>query len=338
MVEGRYFPPGSPNCVTARARISGGMLIVENEAGAVLAEAPVKSVTVSHRLGNVARRFRLPGGALFETHDNDAVDELLGARTALLHRLEHSLQWVFVAFLVAGAALYLFVQYGIPATAAWLARETPDSVLAAVSGQTLDTLDRLALQPTQLGAAQRERAEKLFATMAALGRKGPHGYRLIFRDAPTLGPNAFALPDGTIVMTDQLWPYVTDGDGLEGVFGHEIAHVDRRHGMQRVYQAAIVPAALAMVTGDVSQVTHLGAILPGVLIQSSYSRGFEQQADDDAAADLNRIGKDPGALARLLQRLNAKFCGGKDCGPSWLGSHPLTRDRVARLLRERTHK
>lgn len=338
MVEGRYFPPGSPKFVPARAHVAGDVLVIESESGERLAEAPIKRVSISHRLGNVARRFRLPDGAMFETHDNDAADDLLDGRHSWIHRLEHSLQWVITAFAVAGLALYLFVEYGIPAAAAWLAQETPGAVLHTVSEQTLDTLDRVALRPTTLSDADRQKAQKLFAAMAAMGHKGPHGYHLIFRDAPALGPNAFALPDGTVVMTDQLWPLVRRDDGIEGVFAHEIAHVDRRHGMQRVYQAAIVPAALAMVTGDISQVTHFGAILPGILIQSSYSRSFEQQADDDAAADLVRAGKDPGALAHLLQRLNAKFCGGKDCGPSWLGSHPLTRDRVARLLSERPHK
>lgn len=338
MVEGRYFAPGSPKFVNARAHIAGGILIIESESGEVLAQAPMKRVPVSHRLANVARRFHLPDGALFETLDNDAADGMLSGRNSLIHRLEQSLKWVFAAFAVAGLALYLFVEYGIPSSAAWLARETPPSVLATVSEQTLDTLDRVALKPTRLSQADRQKAERLFAVMAALGHKGPHGYRLVFRNAPALGPNAFALPDGTVVMTDQLWPFVRRDDGIEGVFGHEISHVDRRHGMQQVYQAAIVPAALAMVTGDISQVTHAGAILPGILIESSYSRSFEQQADDDAAADLVRIGKDPGALAHLLQRLDAKFCGGKDCGPSWLGSHPLTSARAARLLSERPHK
>ena len=45
------------------------------------------------------------------------------------------------------------------------------------------------------------------------------------------------------------------------------------------------------------------AILPGVLLQSAYSRTFEQQADDDAAALLRRHGEDPGQLADLLERM-----------------------------------
>ena len=59
---------------------------------------------------------------------------------------------------------------------------------------------------------------------------------------------------------------------IEGVFAHEMAHVYHAHGLQRVYQASLVPAAIAFITGDASQVGHFATILPGVLLQSAYSR------------------------------------------------------------------
>jgi len=71
-------------------------------------------------------------------------------------------------------------------------------------------------------------------------------------------------------------------------------------------------------------------------VEAGYSRGFEQQADDDAAATLNANGEDPAALAHLLQRMDETVCGKKStCPPSWLGSHPATADRAQRLLSER---
>jgi predicted Zn-dependent protease len=115
------------------------------------------------------------------------------------------------------------------------------------------------------------------------------------------------------------------------VFAHELSHVDRAHGLQRIYQAALVPAAIAFVTGDASQLGHFASILPGILLQSAYSREFEQQADDDAAITLHRMGKNPAALADLLERMERKVCGPKECGPNWLGSHPATALRAARL-------
>ena len=41
--------------------------------------------------------------------------------------------------------------------------------------------------------------------------------------------------------------------------------------------------------------------------------------------------KNPAALADLLERMERKVCGPKQCGPNWLGSHPATALRAARL-------
>jgi Zn-dependent protease with chaperone function len=200
--------------------------------------------------------------------------------------------------------------------------------------QTLDLLEGRVLKPTRLSKAQQNTTQALFGAVTARAPRGSTGYRLLLRDAPVIGPNAFALPDGTIVMTDQLVRLSRNGEELQGVFAHEAAHADRAHGLQSVYQASLVPAAIAFITGDVSQVGQIATILPGVLLQSAYSRSFEQQADDDAKALMRRMGKDPTQLGALLQRIEARLCGKKGCGASWLGSHPDTAARVMRL-RER---
>jgi predicted Zn-dependent protease len=43
------------------------------------------------------------------------------------------------------------------------------------------------------------------------------------------------------------------------------------------------------------------------------------------------MGKNPAALADLLERLERKVCGPKECSPNWLGSHPATALRAQRL-------
>lgn len=342
MVAGRYFPHGSARFFLAYARLTDARILrIENESGSVLAEVPLRRVRISHRLGNVVRRFELPDGAHFEADDNDAVDAMLaGIRhgTVWIDRLERSYRWVLAALLLAAGAVVLFLEYGIPALAQTLAAETPANVMHLISRETMRTLESFALKPSRLSRNDRAKASALFAKIASAGPRGAGGYRLEFRSAPALGPNAFALPDGTIVMTDQLWPEVHADGEIEGVFAHEMSHIDRRHGMQSLYQAAIVPAAIALVTGDASQLTQIGTILPGILVQSAYSRRFEQQADDDAAHTLLRAGVDPAGLAHLLERIEGKVCGKKGCGPSWLGNHPLTSERVTRLLSERKNK
>ena len=340
ILSGTYFPRHSSRPVPAAAYLSeNGLLVVISEPGTILASAPSRQVKTSSRLANLRRRLDLPDGSHFETADNDGVDALLlgaGQRRsgAFVHRLESSLHWAAASLLIAiGSAVLMFL-YGFPAVADWLAYRTPQPVLAVVSRETLSTLDRMALRPSRLSSADKHRADALFARIARAGAKGPRGYHLLFREGGSIGPNAFSLPDGTIIMTDELYEFSKSDDELEGVFGHEIAHTDRRHGLQKIYEASLLPAAIALITGDASQIGQIAAVLPTVLIEASYSRKVEQQADDDSAIMMKRIGGNPAALGNLLLRLDRHLCGRSSCSAGWLGSHPDGAERAARLRAE----
>ena len=65
-------------------------------------------------------------------------------------------------------------------------------------------------------------------------------HRIEFRKS-RIGPNAFALPGGSIVITDELVALV-DGDAavVTGVLGHELGHVRHRDGMRMLLQASAV--------------------------------------------------------------------------------------------------
>lgn len=278
------------------------------------------------------RRLEFTDGASFDTLDNDAVDRIL--RGGGLHRLEgswHIALGALICIALAGAA---FILFGIPATADWMARHTAPRFADFMGQQTLATLDRVALEPSRLAEPHKTHYRELLAQLAAQAPRGATGYRLVFRRAPDIGPNAFALPDGAIVVTDEILDLARGDQEIQGVLGHEMAHVDRAHGLQRVYQASLVPAAIAFITGDASQLGHFASLLPGILLQSAYSRGFEQDADDDGARLMRKLGKNPAAMADLLERMDQKICGRGNCGAGWISSHPDTSARAARLRRE----
>ena len=346
-IEGRYFYPNAARFVPARASvIPKRILHVEDENGGVLAEVLGRQVTITARLASLARRFDLPDGARFETDDNNAADKLIWRlrkrrRGKMTDRLERAWPVVMLSLLITLAVGYYVFAQVIPIGAEWLARETLPAVAHTMSEQTLRVLDHTVLTSTKLKAEDQFRATKLFMKVAAHSPGGVSAYRLVMRAGRAdgqgkdlFGPNAFALPDGTIVMTDPLWALVKNDAEIEGVFAHEMSHVDHAHGLQLVYEAALIPAAIAIFTGDVSQVSQMAAILPGIIAQSSYSRGMEQQADDDGARVLRSMGEKPSRMADLLLRVEQKVCGKNGCGKNWLGNHPDTDLRAARLRRE----
>jgi len=337
IVDGFFFARASSRPVPARASLSDdGKLTITDQTGAILGEIAFRKVRISARLGTLRRRLELPGHGHFETDDNDGVDDLAREagrlfRGTLLHRLESSLRLVALSVVVAALSVFLAIRYGFPAAAHWLAFKTPHPVAVALSQQTLSTMDRMVLEPSELKPEARRRALALFARVAAACPQGRAGYRLVFREGGAVGPNAFSLPDGTIVMTDELYRLAHNDDELEGV----IAHADRRHVLQELYEGSLLPAAIALITGDASQFGQIATVLPALLIQQSYSRAFEQQADDDSAATMKRVGANPAALADFLDRAEKELCGTKGgCAAGWLGSHPATAERAARLRAE----
>lgn len=317
----------------ARISADGKSLQVLTQAGDMLTEAPLRYVVVTSRLGALRRKLEFPSGSVFETSDNDAVDAMMKGDTFILHRLEKSWRLVVMSLLLIALGAAGFAVYGVPLSAHWLALRTPQSLSKLVTDQSLAALDHHVLLPTTLPLARQQEIFARFRTVAGWENHGGSGYQLLLRNAPHIGPNAFALPDGRIVMTDQLVAMTGNDVEIDAVFAHEMSHVNHAHGMQRIYQASLVPAAIAFITGDASQVAQFAAVLPGILLQSAYSRGFEQQADDDAATLLRLHDEDPGHLADLLERMERKSCGKTGCGPSWLGSHPATAERAARLRR-----
>jgi len=336
-LSGLYFLRGQARSVPGFAAMSGNRIVVWDENDAPLAEAEMGTVRISSRLANIPRRFRFADGSCFETRDNDAADAFLSGhqnKDGWLHRLERSWRVVLASVVLIGVAGWAAFVFGIPAAAKWAALHTPPDVAEFAGEQTLYTLNSTVLYKTKLTEAEQKRVTRLFAATAKFAQRGPTGYHLVMRNAPALGANAMALPDGTIVMTDALLPLVKNDAELEGVFAHEMAHVDRAHSLQSVYQAAIVPMAIAVVMGDASQIAHVTSVLPGIVVQAAYSRGMEQEADDDAAVTLKKMGSSPVYLAAILERMERKACKGKDCPKDWLGSHPETSARVKRLREE----
>jgi predicted Zn-dependent protease len=154
----------------------------------------------------------------------------------------------------------------------------------------------------------------------------------MFRKGNGLGANAFALPDGTIIFTDEMVALSEHDDELAGVLVHEIGHVVHRHGMRTVIQDSLLGFVLLAITGDVSGSSELFLALPVLLTQLAYSREFEREADDYALDYLRSHGTPTTHFANLIRRIDEKTKG--KCQASdekwldYLSTHPMTEERL----------
>jgi Zn-dependent protease with chaperone function len=331
IANGDWHPAGSSRSVAARlVGRAGEIAALQTGDDKPLAGAGLAWVEISARVGSIPRRVTFPDGSIFETWDNDGMDRYLAAcgrgGAGLVHWLEQFRLRLLVIVLLAfvlGGAVY---RWGVPALVEIAVRTTPPIVPELMSQGTLEALDRTTFSATKLPEARRRAIAEGFARIAAGSPRGAGAYRLDFRDGGVIGPNAFALPDGTLVVTDQLVE-LSGGDTemIVGVLAHEIGHVELDHSLRQFYRAAGMTGLIMLIAGDVGSSVEDVLVQGGGLLALSYSRAAEAEADRRSVELMAKAGYDPAAIARFFTLLEEKL--GDRAATSILSTHPGTPQR-----------
>jgi len=221
---------------------------------------------------------------------------------------------------------------------------SPRSILRAYHAQPLTPYE--APQLLELFSALVERADL------------SHPVQLWY--VPSQVPNAFAVGSGhnaCVAVTDGLLRLMNERE-LTGVLAHEIAHVKHKDttvmgiadtmgriasGIARLGLLVLFLGLPALISGASFARTFLAGCLMLVtpfvvyLLQMALSRSREFNADLGAVS----LTQDPLGLAAALRKLEQLQQGGwlgrvfKNKGfniePSWIRSHPATKDRVSEL-------
>ncbi len=339
MIDGRYFPPGQSRAIPAR--ISGNRLAVVLEAEG---EAPrrLDLVSVTEPLGSVPRKFNFSDGSVFEAASGANVDAFMGSGAsffARLTRLEGHRGFVVVAVFLTIPAVAGFPRWGLPAVAWGASEVTPGVVLEAMDYGATDTVDRVFFSPSALTPQRQQELRAMFDELATISGQVSPPLSLHFRASPVIGPNAFALPGGTVILTDELVEIARHDDEIAGVLAHEIGHVQGRHGLRQIYQALGLAMMITVVVGDASQLIDNVVAQASALQTIAYTRAFEADADARSVAIMVKAGRNPVAFVDLLDRIVSDMAkrgmgdeaSGKKTG--WLSTHPGTQDRRAEVER-----
>ncbi|MEM7377014.1 MAG: M48 family metallopeptidase [Pseudomonadota bacterium] len=303
-----------------------GVVVVDN-----VVVGAASGLSYSSRIGNTRRFVELPDGSSFETEDNDAIDAIerrFCASRPPLHALES--HWRFAASAVLALVVigWLFFAYGLPAISERVAHALPVSAVERLGSGIADAFES-EFDPSALPERKREALQALFSSLTPAD--SAFNYRLRIVKSDRFGSNAFALPDGTIFVTDDLIGLADNFDHVAAVLHHEIAHVELRHGLQNILRASALTTLVYSLTGDASGLGALVLAAPAILLQTQYSRGFETEADLYAVRALHRGRRDPRAMVRMLDRLQ----GDTDLGAlGYISTHPLGDVRLEPLRAE----
>jgi Zn-dependent protease with chaperone function len=262
-------------------------------------------VGVSPRLARARRFIHLPDGTALLCADGPHLDSLPEReRTERPVAWLEQRVWVAVLAVVLTVALAVAARFrGLPWAADAIAQRTSIESERALGRQTLARFDELVFTASELESGEMAPINEAFASLVGEAG-GKRSGELHFR-ASKVGPNAFALPGGDIVLTDELVANCSTAE-VKAVLAHELGHVERRHTLRQLIVASGTAALATAIFGDASSLSVAVTGAPAFLLELEYSRELESEADAFAFALLERQGASPADFADALACITAE--------------------------------
>lgn len=140
--------------------------------------------------------------------------------------------------------------------------------------------------------------------------------------------NAFALPNNHLVVYTGLITDCKEQAALQGVLGHEIAHIENNHVMKKLSKEIGFSVLLSATAGGKG-----GQILKEIfktLSSSAYDRTLEKEADIASVDYMIKSNIDPKPFADFMYKMSLD----KEISKSmyWISSHPESEERAKYIL------
>ena len=341
-INGQYFDGNASNSQSAQLIYSDNnqnniILNIEGTAHTPEKYLDFSDIKIESRLGHTPRNIHLPNNQLFTTIEHDKVDQLNKLNngsifSSIIHTLESHL--ILAVFSLVFTALFIFsvVQYGIPKAAEIIASKLP---YEDIGNHSLTILDETLFEPSILDTE----TQKHFIKVAKpyLDQYQDIGLKLNFRSG--MPANALALPDGNIVFTDAFIELVEDDNEFISILLHEIGHIKNKHVVRRAIQGTTLTILTFFITGDL-EIFDFAVAIPSLLMDLSYSRDFEREADLFSKKQMNSSNIDLIHFVNIMTRLenalqmkdNSNMASEEketeSSIPAFLSTHPLTEERL----------
>lgn len=140
--------------------------------------------------------------------------------------------------------------------------------------------------------------------------------------------NAFALPNKYLVVYTGLITDCKRQEALQGVLGHEIAHITHNHVMKKLSKEIGFSVLLSTISGG-----NGGQVLKEVfktLSSSAYDRSLEKEADISSVKYLIEANIDPKPLADFMYQMAQDKT--LPDGFEWISTHPESEERAQYIM------
>lgn len=251
-------------------------------------------------------------------------DELRSARATRVDR------WISTPLSAALSALAVIVLplvlllWLIPLTVKALVPYIPARLEQALGEEVLRAVTPM-LDTSQLDTEKQRALEAKFEQMVVAA--GLKDVKLHFRRGML---NAFALPGGHVVVTDELLNLLDSDERTLAVLAHELGHVKLRHALRGMVSQTIAVHVVAAAVSHDQLSAKVADTFAGQLMAARYSRDQERESDAFAVDLLKRAQMNHAAFADALEvfatRENQTSSRLKADG--YASSHPPTRERI----------
>ncbi len=335
-IRGRYFDGQSSASHDVILRLHGGGTISVDPT--FFASISFDQVKIASRIGNVPRSIMLANGGRIETDNHDTIDYWLNhlkQRDSFAYTLESKASTALGALAFIVLFTIACIGWGIPSLSKILAHELPTNVSYYIAEGALDSMDQYLFDDSSIDI---DRREDLIARFNALVPENAGGlkYQLLFRHSKVIGANALALPNGTVVITDELIELAEHDEEILAILLHEIGHVVHRHSLRQILDQTGIAVVTSVLLGDIGSGGSLVLGMPNVLLNSSYSRDMEWEADSYAFEQLQSLKISTQHFSNVMERMSSEY--GETNKQTnfdfydYFSTHPPTEDRISRFL------
>jgi predicted Zn-dependent protease len=270
------------------------------------------------------------------SHHSHLPPEVDEAVRSFIRRHKRGLRWGCLATALLALLLTLVVAWGLFRGAGrlkdWVAGKAPaislplgwekplgDAALAQLRGQFRFVTDRKILDPLN----------QLAAPLLAGLTNSSDRFTLFVTESKEV--NALALPGGYIVFHRGFLERARTAEEVQGVLAHEMAHVQKRHGVLQLVQNIGLDLAIQQVQGGESRLLDTLVRDSGQLLGLKFSRNHERAADDLGWELLEKAQINPEGMVSFFAGLKTATDAGGAPPISLLSTHPAPQERIDRL-------
>jgi len=141
--------------------------------------------------------------------------------------------------------------------------------------------------------------------------------------------NAFALPNGHLIIYSGLIHNSDNQEELTGVICHEIAHIELNHVMKKLVKEIGLSVLISMTTGNGG--AEIIKETAKMLSSSAFDRNLEKEADIKAVDYLTTAKVNPESFANFLYKLSDKENEATKY-LTWISTHPDSRERAKYII------